>query len=338
MKIIKVSTGLPENRPLLLRQTENSEGLWGDCKFVVNDNIDKCDWWFVLHGSGLTKSETCLCDPEHIVYVSMEPDEKISRVSDKFLEQFSCLITCDRGVIHHNKVYENWITWWVGIVVNKKNKQHVFQPEVNLDYNQLSRMECPGQKANKISVILSNKKLSKGHRKRVEFIDKIAKSPISQHIDIYGHGYRDVPDKWDAIAPYKYHMVLENSVQGDYWSEKLADAFLGFSMPIYYGCPNIYHYFDKESIYVIDIDNFDHTVMTLESIIDSTLYDDSTHAIKKSRSLILNRYNIFNLMSEMAINYAARHQNVTLNTNAFYRHSLIKRAAKFLLSKVRSIV
>ena len=89
MKIIKVSSGLPEKKDLLLRQTKNFSGVWGDCKFVVNKNIDKCDWWFVLHGSGLVKPESCLCDVNHIIYVSMEPDEKMSKVSSKFLNQFS---------------------------------------------------------------------------------------------------------------------------------------------------------------------------------------------------------------------------------------------------------
>ena len=90
MKIIKVSAGGLEKTSLLLRQSVNSEGVWNDCRFIINDNkLEKCDWWFVLHGTGLAEFENCLCDPDHVVYVSMEPTEKISQVSDKFLEQFS---------------------------------------------------------------------------------------------------------------------------------------------------------------------------------------------------------------------------------------------------------
>lgn len=90
MKIIKVSAGSLEKTSLLLRQSVNSEGVWNDCRFIINDNkLEKCDWWFVLYGSGLVERENCLCDPDHVVYVSMEPTEKISQVSDKFLEQFS---------------------------------------------------------------------------------------------------------------------------------------------------------------------------------------------------------------------------------------------------------
>ena len=333
MKIIKVSAGGLEKTSLLLRQSVNSEGIWNDCKFIINDNkLKKCDWWFVLHGSGLVERENCLCDPDHVVYVSMEPSEKISQASDKFLEQFSHLVLCDRDIKHQNIIYSNWLTWWVGIVVNKKNKKHIFSPQIRLNYNQLSDMR-PVKKLNKISIILSDKDISKGHKKRIEFINKIISLPISEHIDLYGHGFNPIPDKWDAIAPYKYHLVLENSIQNDYWSEKLADAFLGFSFPIYCGCPNIYDYFSKNSLSVIDIDRVDEAVNVLQGIIEGNVYDNNMYAIDISRNQVLNQYNIFNLMSEMAIKKSLRYQNIKLNTNMFFKDSLIKKLARFILSK-----
>ena len=43
-------------------------------------------------------------------------------IPNKFLKQFSHLVTCDRDVVHDNKIYENWLTWYIGIIVEKKNK------------------------------------------------------------------------------------------------------------------------------------------------------------------------------------------------------------------------
>jgi hypothetical protein len=191
----------------------------------------------------------------------------------------------------------------------------------------------PVKKLNKVSIILSDKDFSEGHKKRIEFINKIISLPISKYIDVYGHGYKSIPDKWDAIAPYKYHLVLENSVQKDYWSEKLADAFLGFSFPIYYGCPNIYDYFSQDSLCVIDIDNIDQAVIILQDIIESDTYDNSIQIIDLSRKQVLNQYNIFNLMSELAVNNSSKYQSIKLNTNAFFKDSLVKKIARFVLSK-----
>ncbi len=333
MKIIKISSGLPESTNILLRQTKKYSGVWGDCKFVINENIEKCDWWFVLHGSGLVKPENCICDMNHIVYVSMEPDEKMSKVSNRFLQQFSHLVTCDRDIVHDNKIYENWLTWYVGIIVEKKNNRHKFQKKINLDYDKLSSIKIPDKK-NRISIIMSNKNFSEGHKKRIKFVDQLKKLPIAKHIDIFGHGYNDIPDKWDAIAPYKYHIVLENSVQQDYWSEKLADSFLGFTVPIYYGCPNIHDYFNKDSLFLIDIEDVDATVKLLQYLIDhDKCFEKRKKILSYSRESILNKYNIFNLMQNMAVNKASKTQNIKLNTNAYYANSLIKKIAKLIFKK-----
>ena len=99
-----------------------------------------------------------------------------------------------------------------------------------------------------------------------------------------GHGFNDIPDKWEAIAPYKYHIVLENTVQPDCWSEKLADSFLGFSLPIYHGCPNIHDYFNKDSLFLIDIDDINATVELLQYLIDhDEIFEKRKHMINISR-------------------------------------------------------
>ena len=335
MRVIKVSAGISKRRGLLLRQSPESKGIWGDCRFEVNNEVEKCDWWFVLHGSGLVKTENCLCDPDHIIYVSMEPTEKMSRVSDEFLKQFSCLVMCDRDVKHGNVIYNNWLTWWVGIVVTRNKKGHRLSTNPKINYEQLLNAQ-PMKKMSRISVIMSNKDFSNGHKKRIKFLNAIMNSPISKYIDIYGHGYKEIPDKWDAIALYKYHLVLENSAQRDYWSEKLADAFLGFSLPIYYGCPNIHDYFSKDSLCIIDIDNINDSIDYINNIVVNNLYDDSVDEITTARNKILNKYNIFNLMSELAVGSANKFQNITLNTNAFFKDSWGKKIARHLISLIRS--
>ena len=131
---------------------------------------------------------------------------------------------------------------------------------------------------------------------------------------------------------YKYHIVLENTVQPDYWSEKLADSFLGFSLPIYHGCPNINDYFNKDSLFLIDIDDINATVKLLQYLIDNDeIFEKRKQMINISRESILNKYNIFNLMQNMAVNKASKTQNIKLNTNSYYANSFIKKLAKFII-------
>ena len=71
----------------------------------------------------------------------------------------------------------------------------------------------------------------------------------------------------------------------------------------------------------------------LNDIIESNIYDNSMNAIDISRNQVLNQYNIFNLMSELATNNSLKHQNITLNTNMFFKDSFLKKIARFILSK-----
>jgi len=294
---VKVSGGKSELSGLLLRQTPGGNGIWGNCQFFVNKPVESCDWWIVCHGSGLLKPESVLCDPEHIVYVSMEPSEKIGCISNGFMQQFSHLVLCDRDVHHNNVRYTNGLTWWVGMSMQHEKGSHRFSGKHTLDYDLLMGMTCP-PKVNRISAIVSNKNFLAGHKSRLVFLEELMKHPVGRYIDLFGGGFNPVQDKWDVIAPYKYHLVLENTSKQDYWSEKLADAYLGFSFPFYYGCPNISDYFPEDSYMPIDIGDVRKSADTILKLIDNDAFDQHLTAINAARANVLNRYNIFQIMAD----------------------------------------
>lgn len=333
MKIIKVSTTNPELSSLFLRQTLKGHGIWGDCQFFVNQNIKKCDWWIICHASALQQAETTICDPDHIVYISMEPTEKWLSVG--FLNQFSQLVLCDRIVSHPNIRYANGLTWWVGMKLRHENGHH-FSPEFTLNYDSLKTLALP-LKQNRISIVCSKKQFLQGHVKRLVFLEKLMAHPVSQYIDFFGGGHRPIPDKWNAIAPYKYHLVLENSVLSDYWSEKLGDAFLGYAYPIYYGCPNITSYFSPESLEVIDIENFEQTVTTLESLLSDDKYTDYLPSIINARNKVLDDYNIFQLMTDICHEPAKSYKECKLKPATHIQRSWHRRVAHRIICRLLGI-
>ena len=88
----------------------------------------------------------------------------------------------------------------------------------------------------------------------------------------YGRGFKPIPDKAEAILPYRYHITLENSSVKDYWTEKLADAYLGGAYPLYWGCPNLADYFPSDAFTMIDIDDPDTAIATIEKAIDNDYF------------------------------------------------------------------
>ncbi len=150
-------------------------------------------------------------------------------------------------------------------------------------------------KQKKMSVIISNKVYNRDHLNRIKFVEKLKKH-YQDKLDVFGIGFNAIEDKWDAIADYKYHIVLENSSYLDYWTEKLADCYLAGSFPFYYGCKNIDKYFPPNSYIPIDINDFAKTIEVIDQSIENNTYEKNIELIEESRNLVLYKYNLFELI------------------------------------------
>ena len=104
------------------------------------------------------------------------------------------------------------------------------------------------KKTKVMSVVTSDKVAIKGHRKRLEFVQKLEKR-FGDEIDMFITNKTDLEDKWDAIAPYKYHVTIENTVCQIFGRKNLRMLISVLSYPVYHGCPNLEDYFPAEFIH-----------------------------------------------------------------------------------------
>ncbi len=327
MTIIKVTT-LTESWPLI-RQTPNGSGIWRNVQFYINDaSVSECDYWVVIEG--LKQSETVMCPPENTIFITWEPSA-IRNYNRKFINQFSTVVTSHK-LLHANVINTQQSLQWM---IGAKCIDGVWQDFKDYDF---FRNSLP-KKEKTISIIVSNKQYCEGHKQRIKFLN-IIKEKFNDKIDIYGSGFNHLPDKYDAIYPYKYHIVLENSSEENYWSEKLSDAFIGWSYPIYYGCPNIYDYFEKKSLSLIDIYNSSEAIDIIQNIIDSNYYEKNIYKIEEARDMVLDVYNIFPFLEDIvrgetnsdSINMQIK-CNITLNNENSFNINTLKRKVKSLLKK-----
>lgn len=147
-----------------------------------------------------------------------------------------------------------------------------------------------------ISVITSNKAFAQGHLDRIEFVEKL-KAQYGDKIDVFGRGYPDFDDKWDVLAPYKYHFSLENSSQKYYWTEKISDWFLAETYPIYYGCTNLSDYFPKGSFQPMDIHDFESAAAQIDSIIEADTFEQKRAVLKECKLKVLKEYNMLDYVA-----------------------------------------
>lgn len=98
------------------------------------------------------------------------------------------------------------------------------------------------------SLIASAKRDLEGHLLRHAVVDWVRQT--GQPVEVMGRGYRPFADKSEGLAPYRYSVVIENVRERNYFSEKLVDAVLCETVPIYWGCPNIDDFFDLTAMIV----------------------------------------------------------------------------------------
>ncbi len=159
------------------------------------------------------------------------------------------------------------------------------------------------EKSRLISVISSLKHKTEYHKKRVAFMRELQKE-FSGIIDCYGRGFNPIDDKLNAIAPYKYHVVMENSIHENYWTEKLMDSWACWALPIYCGDPEIIENVpDKKGIEIIDINDVTGSIKKIHEIIDGGIYSSRIEAVKKCRQWALKKSNMYEAACEIIEKY-----------------------------------
>ena len=98
-------------------------------------------------------------------------------------------------------------------------------------------------KSNLISLIASAKNQTIGHALRHDIVQR-----YGNQLDVYGHGYNPVQHKETALNSYMYTIVIENSVDDYYFTEKIVDAFLTGTIPVYWGSPVVDQLFNSDGI------------------------------------------------------------------------------------------
>ncbi len=290
---IKLTTSSPEWP--IQRQTPGESGIWGNCQFFIDKEIEECDYWVVYED--LPTSQVTRCPPQNTLLITAEPPS-VKTYSPEFLRQFSTIITCNRKIKGSRVIYAySSLPWHVG----RRSSQHQ-NLGFRKNYDELVSIET-FEKKRLISVITSNKKFTRGHRQRIDFVNQL-KQHFGTELDVFGRGINDIEDKWDAIAGYKYHIALENCSYPDYWTEKLSDVYLGGAVPIYYGCPNLVDYFPAGAFITINYD-IQEAVSVIRKTIDEDRYDQYFPEIIRSRKLVLDKYNLFPRLHDWANQSAA---------------------------------
>ncbi len=142
---------------------------------------------------------------------------------------------------------------------------------------------------------------SYGKKQKLEFLHELKHRLKKAGIDLKIKS--KVKNKDEILTASKYVICLEDSFEPHYFSEKLTDAFLCNSMPIYFGAPNIFEYFPKNSLVFLEDLDIEKAAGIIKYTVENNLYEKHKSAVLTAKNMVLNRYNLFMTIVEKLAEY-----------------------------------
>lgn len=112
------------------------------------------------------------------------------------------------------------------------------------------------------SLIASEKRSQRGHVLRHSLAERVRREGLD--VEVMGRGYQPFGAKAEGLARFRYSIVVENVREQNCFTEKLIDAVLCQTVPIYWGCPNIGDFFDTTGMILCDGE--EDMIMALQSM------------------------------------------------------------------------
>jgi len=274
MLTVRIVTDNPHYDNLLRQLPEEA---YSGFRFTVDEEVD-CDALVVIDYA--KRDITVNCNPQNVWLWNMEPPDEEWEWLRKGYKHYSKIVTIDQRLQHPKIIKHQLAIPW----------------QINRTYDQLANNSFFGDKHKELSFITSSYAARKGHRNRLKFLDQIT-GKID--FDLWGRGFKNMDDKTDGLRPYKYSIVVENSRYQDYFSEKIADAFLCGCIPFYYGCTNIGEYFPKNSFISIDINKPREAIAVIKEAIENNEWEKRKTVIEQVRRTLLNEYQFFAVFKKL---------------------------------------
>jgi hypothetical protein len=284
---VKVISNLAE--AMWLHQFPHNEPVWGDCEFVFDRAATDYDWLLVYDDlpprAGESKKdarEALACPRAHTLLVTTEPSS-VKIYGDSYTRQFGAVLTSQPAwaLPHPQRIHSQPALHWFYGVGSREIVPFDRMHDAQLD------------KRRDVSMVYSPKAMRHTlHHHRARFMRWLVEH--MPELDTFGRETpRALDDKADCLHDYRYHVAIENYVGEHHWTEKLADPFLGLTLPFYYGCPDAEAYFPVDSFIRIDIHDPAGALDVIRAAIANNEYEKRLPALIEARRRVMFEYNLF---------------------------------------------
>lgn len=310
-----------------LRQTEDGAGNMDGVFFLLNEISPQTQWLAVVD-EPFAEIATPIPIPRRVLFITEPPEVKV--YPQEFLRQFGIIVSpyAIGGVASESILVENpCVTWQYGV---DAPSQSSFMQSLS----DIRQMPVPS-KSKLLSVICSTKAFTQAQRNRLAFVEKLQVC-FGSRVDVFGRGRNPVSDKQIAIAPYKYHLVLENNYIANFWTEKLTDSWLGYAYAVYLGAPNIEGICPSGGLLALEPDNDEANLDAIARLLYEDPWQRALPAIRQCRQWAIEANNVFSRVARIIRESASQRVALpnlkkadVLRPSCRWKRALLRRAMKF---------
>ncbi|MDX9700381.1 MAG: glycosyltransferase [Rhodocyclaceae bacterium] len=269
---------------------------WGDCQFLFEREAREYDWLVVYDdlppGSGQRRDSACealACPPRNTMLVTTEPSS-IKAYGRAFAAQFGHVLTSQPAwaLPHPQRHYQQAANHWFYGSAGERWMSHA----------DMLRGPASDAKTRELSTVYSSKRQWHTlHAQRFAFIAAMqARLP---GLALFGRGATPMDDKAEALAPFRYHLAVENHIAPHHITEKLSDAFLGRCLPFYAGAPNADEYFPRGSYIAIDIRDPEGAARIIREAMARDAWAERLPLIEEARRRVLEEHHLFAVIARL---------------------------------------
>ena len=182
--------------------------------------------------------------------------------------------------------------------------------EMSKTYSHEDFLNMPnGEKTGKLSCLLSGKSRSSGHKKRLRLVNELVKTNPNL-LTLYGRNH--IPtnkrslsheEKFIAYKDFEYTLCFENCSIPNYFSDKIFDAMLMWSVPIYFGATNVSDYLPSDSFYALSEDLNEDDIEMVKNVCSRPPLEKNIKALGEARRLIFEKYSLWASLEYVLENY-----------------------------------
>jgi hypothetical protein len=220
-----------------------------------------------------------------VSYDTLSYDESADYKVLVYCGEPDCVLNITQDVIDSQNNFDLILSWREDVLNNCTNAEKFLFGDRTIVDDKLQL-----DKQNIITYLTSSKNFTEGHNFRQKIFNFFDKHDFDGDYQI--SIYKSPPriDKEIIFNNAKFSIIVENSRQKNYFSEKLIDCLSSKTIPIYWGCPNIFDYFPQGSI--ITFDTLDELVNIISDL-DKDYYENNYDIVEKNYLLSKSYWNYY---------------------------------------------